>query len=652
MNPASDITPFRTATLMACLLAITAAAYWAGLQGPFLLDDNANLQSIPQWLDGQLGLASLVFERGAGTLGRPLSMASFALSAWFAGYTPYSMKMGNMLVHLACGLALYGYLNRLLALDSTLARSSRRYALAIAALWLLHPLQASTVLYAVQRMAQLSTLFVLLGLWLYVAARIRLQDNPSCKACVAALLLGVPVLTLLAFLSKENGALLPLLCAVLELVWFQRATQPAAARFFVAAYAALPVLAGLAYLATHPGRVNYARRDFTLVERLLSQPRALCDYLGKLLAPNPPRMGIYTDDFAVSTSLTSPPTTWLALLAIILLTVMAWRLRKRLPAVSFGWFFFLVAHSMEAGPIPLELYFEHRNYLPSVGILLAATALAVGLGRRLAASGISLERIGPLLLGCALLMLAIQTHGRALVWQDATLIAESSLLAHPHSLRANTAVMDAALARGDGTRAYQAIDNILGSANARDRALGHAFKLVVDCLAGRPADIADLEAFVDETPMPLTKYEHVPPSQLYRVMGQQRCPPLTDERIGRSLVRLADRAQAHGSFAGAMRFSAAQFLVRGGALQEAVVQGRLAWTPKSSPAAARPLLEALVRTGNFEEAQHVLDEAKARSDASNSVEQAGLQWWETHIAQARSAMPPPPAGTSSSSPTQ
>jgi hypothetical protein len=144
--------------------------------------------------------------------------------------------------------------------------------------------------------------------------------------------------------------------------------------------------------------------------------------------------------------------------------------------------------------------------------------------------------------------------------------------------------------------------------------------------------------------MPLTRYELLPGPELFGAMAARSCPPLTDVLVGRRLVRLADRAEANGAIHEGVRLQAAQFLARGGALEEAIAQGRRAWTPKASPAAARPLLDALVRSGRLEEAQQVLDQARRRSDASNRLEQNGLAWWQRHIEASRSALRAAPDG--------
>ena len=93
----------------------------------------------------------------------------------------------------------------------------RWLALLTSALWLLHPLHVSTVLYAVQRMAQLSTLFTLAGLYVFARYRSRWAVAGASPGDVLACLLWLFLFTLLAAFSKENGVLLPWLVVVCEM---------------------------------------------------------------------------------------------------------------------------------------------------------------------------------------------------------------------------------------------------------------------------------------------------------------------------------------------------------------------------------------------------------------------------------------------------
>lgn len=627
--------------LLGAAALVTLLAYWTGLAGPFLLDDESNLSSIPLWLSDQLNLHVLLFDRGAGTFGRPVSMASFAFNAWLGGYTPTSLKIGNLIIHLLCGLTIFMLVQRLLRRDPALASRAPLWAALVASLWLLHPLHASTVLYVVQRMAQLSTLFILLGLWFYVSQRERIEQGATTSASWM-LLLGIPVFTVFAFLSKENGILLPLLCAVVEMAYFQGGKRPWSARFFLAGYVAMPALAGLmVFIAKYKTLVSwYGSRDFTMAERLLSQGRALCDYLLKLLLPNPPSMGVYTDDFVTSTGLLHPITTLIAILLLLVISVAAWRWRARQPSLFFGWFFFLGAHALEASPLPLELYFEHRNYLPSMGILIAAVALVNAMGQWLSRIDVRPARIGVPLFAGALLVLAAGTHGRARVWQDELLIAESSLIAHPQSLRANAAVLSAALGRNDTRRVDQVLDNLLASPHPRHRSLGHLYRFYADCHLHRTATLEDLDAFSQTTPIPLTLAETVPLRFLYAASEQGRCGTVSDDQIGSALSRLADRSSAQPDSARpkiVMRYFAAQFHVRARSWNAALQPARLAWQDDSEAGMAMPLVLAQLGTGDVAGAETTWQEAARRTETSNTADQAGLRWLREQIRAARTA---------------
>ena len=88
-------------------------------------------------------------------------------------------KVVNLVLHLICGWVLFitvALLLRIMA-DSNLTQlnsTEQFYTAAVtSALWILHPLHVSTVLYSVQRMAILATLFSLLGIYFYLAMRRR-----------------------------------------------------------------------------------------------------------------------------------------------------------------------------------------------------------------------------------------------------------------------------------------------------------------------------------------------------------------------------------------------------------------------------------------------------------------------------------------------
>ena len=191
----------------ACLLAATA--YAAGLAGPLQFDDLPNLAAFAEWLAGEQSWLAVVFTNRSGVLGRPVSMATFVLNGLLTGSDATAMRATNLGLHLAAGVLVFVVLRRLLERAGFGARAAALAAAFASAVWLVHPLHASTVLYVIQRMAQLSALGLLLAMWIYLEGRDRL-DRGNRRGGILLLFVLFPIVTALAALAKENGAVAPL----------------------------------------------------------------------------------------------------------------------------------------------------------------------------------------------------------------------------------------------------------------------------------------------------------------------------------------------------------------------------------------------------------------------------------------------------------
>ena len=93
-----------------------------------------------------------------------------------------------------------------------------------------------------------------------------------------------------------------------------------------------------------------------------------------LVFPHPARLNL-DHDIPVSHSLTEPVTTLLSLLFLCGLVLVALFTANRYRLVSFAILWFLGNLAIESSFIPLELFFEHRTYLPSVFVFIAVTWL-------------------------------------------------------------------------------------------------------------------------------------------------------------------------------------------------------------------------------------------------------------------------------------
>jgi hypothetical protein len=146
---------------------------------------------------------------------------------------------------------------------------------------------------------------------------------------------------------------------------------------------AAPWLLALVYLIYNPERLlsHYGFRDFTVIERVLTEFRIVIDYFRLIVLPNVGDMGLYHDDIIVSTSLFHPVSTLLSLLLIVGLLVSAFYAKAKYPLFSLGILWFFGGHILESTVYPLDLMFLHRNYLPSIGIFLALAELAIAVYR-------------------------------------------------------------------------------------------------------------------------------------------------------------------------------------------------------------------------------------------------------------------------------
>lgn len=370
----------NSVTVLTCLSVAVIAAlmvYWPGLKGPFLLDDMVNLGE----LNKRGGVVSLenalafIFENKSGALGRPVSMASFLLSDVHWPSDEFSFKFVNLMFHLINGLLIFYLVFRVNRLVRMSESRAQWLALFVASFWLLHPFNVSTTLYVVQRMTQLSAMFSLLAIIFYIVGRDRLLAAK--RFGLVYVFIALAPMTALAVLSKENGILVLAQILLVEgLLYRDQSWKTTKLKILVRWFAVFPMVTLCAYLAyKFPNYISkYEFRDFDLYERLLTQSRILFDYASNIFIPRGFGTGLIHDDFVISKGLLAPATTLLAVVALSIIAVLCWVYRAKQPLLVFGICFFFMGHALESSFIPLELYFEHRNYLPMIGLLLVLVA--------------------------------------------------------------------------------------------------------------------------------------------------------------------------------------------------------------------------------------------------------------------------------------
>ncbi|MGF2684915.1 tetratricopeptide repeat protein [Marinobacter sp. DUT-3] len=421
------------------LLTVVFLLYKPGVTGPFLLDDPIHFQKLAG-SDGEIDTTAEVLElvgSGSSATGRPLSFLSLLIddNAWPA--PPLEFKLTNVLFHVLNALLVFWLAYRLLVL---LPRYSSKESIflgaTIALIWAIAPIQVSSVFMTIQRMTLLAGTMSLVALILLTYAW---NQHQRPKATVLIFCAGF--VAVVGLLFKETAISIVFYAACIGFLIKQlRGDNPHLYRLAVA-FSVLVVLMLISYYVLNVSRMSelYAKRTFTMTERLLTEGRIIVDYLAQIFLPRMSESGAFHDDYPVSRNLFHPLSTFFCWLFLIATIVIGTLLRKRVPLLFFGVAWFIAGHFLESTFLPLELYFEHRNYLPSLGLWIA---LVVGVYHFLRIKGTAL------VFAPYLLLLAIVTFGSTTTWGQPGVLFHVWLQDNPQSLRARIEVVRYELEQG------------------------------------------------------------------------------------------------------------------------------------------------------------------------------------------------------------
>ncbi|MDN5938393.1 MAG: hypothetical protein L0H83_06995, partial [Salinisphaera sp.] len=414
---------------LALLLGLTAAVYWAGLGGPFLLDDRINLERLGAFggIDSLRDLLRYVLTGISSRLGRPLTLLTFAANAQNWPADPWWFKATNLALHLT-NAALLAHLARRLALRAGAAAGAATVvALGSAGLWLLHPIQITAVLYVSQRMVLVAALFTLAGLIAYVRGRELAVRRPTAGLWLQSA--GIGVGGTLAVLGKETGILLPLFALVLEATLLRDLPRPRRWRPWAVLFLWLPLaaLAGYLVLGWDDGLLAGAAE---LWRGWITQARVLLGYLGFVFDPFRYAPDLFHDDFVASRGLLTPPVTLAAVAVMVALLATGWAVRRRHPVLGLAILWFFAGHALASSVPTLAPVFEYRNYVPLIGPTFAVAWYGAQCARRWHWAA------GPVLVAVLCAGLAWRTAHHAVVWGDEARLAAAWAARHPASSRA------------------------------------------------------------------------------------------------------------------------------------------------------------------------------------------------------------------------
>jgi len=162
---------WRTIAAAAVIILAGAISYSNSFGGTYIFDDTTSIPKNPYirslwpiW-DAMKGPSQQTVD------GRPILCLSLAINYKISGLDVWSYHLVNLLIHLGCGLLLYGIVRRTLLtekLAGTFGRAAWPLALVVAVIWLVHPLNTGSVTYMIQRAESLMGLFYLATLYLAI----------------------------------------------------------------------------------------------------------------------------------------------------------------------------------------------------------------------------------------------------------------------------------------------------------------------------------------------------------------------------------------------------------------------------------------------------------------------------------------------------
>ncbi len=355
------------------IVVAAVAAFHNSFSGVFLLDDERGIVDNDGLRDPAHFWQHLLKDR------RPTVWMSLALNYAAGGLDVWGYHLVNLVIHTLAGLTLYGIVHRLLAtgrFSERVVPAARDWALAVALIWVVHPLQTQSVTYIIQRGESLMGLLYLLTVYCVVRGAGASRPHVWYFAAVIACALGMG--------SKAVMVTAPLIVLITDRVFIARSFGEVLRRRW-ALYAGLcatwlvlvttGVVRGVfAPDPEFPTMVGFGHKGTSPMQYLMTQAEVIPHYLRLSVWPDPLCLD-YTWLPAQSLRTVAIP----GLVMIGLLGVTVWALWKRPPWGYVGaWFFIILAPTSSIVPIH-DVAFEHRMYLSLAAVIVAGLAVGHGL---------------------------------------------------------------------------------------------------------------------------------------------------------------------------------------------------------------------------------------------------------------------------------
>jgi len=422
--------------------AISVVAYSNTFRAPFVFDDipcitnNPVIKNLSNFLCGLTG-----YEYNPR---RFIGFLSFAINYKFFGEEVVWFHAFNLFIHIANSALVY----LLVVLtfdtphikDSSLYPHARGVAFFSAALFAAHPLNSQAVTYIVQRFTSLSTMFYVMSICLYSKARNHaLSESTSNVKTFALISVGI-ITAILAMKTKEISFTLPFVIVLYEYFFFVGSTRkrfvyiaPYLVTLFIIPISVLNIQKPIADIIVDADTSLRFHTDITRWNYLITQFCVLVTYIRLLFIPVHQNLDY---DYPTYDSFFAPRVlaSFFILFAIFVVSIyLYWKSRdkdkKDLRLISFGILWFFIAVSVESSVIPfVDVIFEHRMYLPSIGLLISiVTAILIIIRKSNYASRKMFFIFGLVIV----IIFTVSTYSRNRIWKDRVTLWEDVVRKSP-----------------------------------------------------------------------------------------------------------------------------------------------------------------------------------------------------------------------------
>ena len=348
----------------------------------------------------------------------------------------------NVAIHLSAGLVLFGVVRRTLLterLAPAFARHAAWMAGAVAATWLLHPLQTASVTYLVQRVESLMGLFYLLTLYCAIRASEGGRRTTWTTGAVLSCALGMA--------TKEVAVTAPVAVWLWDYTFGSRDADRRARVPLYAGLAATWIVFGV-LVAREFRAPSLALDAGTAWRYLLTQAAVIVHYLRLAVWPRPL---VFLYDWPLAASPADVASQAALLVVLLGLTVVA--LVRRHPLGFAGGVFFLVlAPTSSVVPIVTEVAAEHRMYLPLAAVIVLVLSGAYAAGHEVHRRGVIGSRVLGQVAAVGLILLLLTlgqlTRQRNTDYSSAVRLWSTAVEAQPRSPRARVAYGEALASAG------------------------------------------------------------------------------------------------------------------------------------------------------------------------------------------------------------